>query len=125
MFPTFIIPYLSPLAIAVMSVTEDPHEVSLLLSIAAHESGDRVEVWRCDVKGDAGRALGAFQIHPRSSAERVSACGPLVVQAGQALVRVRESLELCAHLPEPERLAEFASGSCNKGRAASRRRWVP
>jgi len=116
---------LSPLWAAVASTTATPHEAALLISIAHHESGGRPEVWDCRIRGDAGRARGAWQIHPRSRDEYRVACGSLEEQAALALVRVRESLAACSHLPEPERLSMFASGDCVRGRAASRRRWVP
>lgn len=102
-----------------------PHEARILMSIAAHESGFRPDVVGCRVLGDGGRAFGAWQIHPRSSRERRDACA-IGTAARLALARVRESVERCSHLPAPERLAVFASGSCGNrgGRAASRARWV-
>ncbi len=114
------------LAAAIATWTDaTPHEARLLLSIAAHESGFRRDVVQCLVLGDGGRAFGAWQIHPRSPQERRAACA-LGPAARLALARVRESLAACAHLPAPERLAVFASGSCSNrgGRAASRKRWV-
>jgi hypothetical protein len=110
-------------AIAVTDATE--HEQRLLASIARWESAYLESVADCRHTGDAGKALGAWQIHPRNDAERKDAC-TLDAGARLALARVRESIQACSYLPEQERLAVFASGSCGNrgGRAASRRRWV-
>ena len=48
-----------------------------------------------------------------------SACNP-VYAAAEWLRRAHLSAEHCAALPLPERLAELASGSCNRGRALVR-----
>jgi hypothetical protein len=106
--------------LSVAGVTDDAHEQRLLLSIAWHESGWRWDVAQCDVKGDNGRALGMWQVHTTDT--RV--CSDFRYAAEVALRRVRMSLDKCSYLPRAERLSLYTSGSCSRGHAASRVRWV-
>lgn len=106
--------------LAIVSTDATAHEQRLLLSIAWHESGMRWDVGQCDVTGDRGRALGFWQTHTRDR----SVCEDFRYAARVALRRVRASLAACSHLPMAERLAVYTSGSCDRGREASRRRWV-
>jgi hypothetical protein len=120
------------MAQAIVSVTDDPHEQRLLASIAKWESSyePRLASPSCTCKRgecDGGRALGSWQIIARTSAERRRLCVSLEEDARVALERVRESVRYCRRLPETERLAIYARGSClsAKGRRLSRLRWVP
>ncbi len=110
---------------AIDYVTPEPLERKILLAIAAHESGFRRDVATCKVRGDGGSALGPWQVHPRDALERKATCANVVTAASYALDRVRESLAACVRLPEPERLAAYASGSCDNrgGRRVSREMW--
>lgn len=112
------------IATALFFTDATPHEARILQSIAAHESGFRRDVATCRVLGDGGRAYGVGQIHPRSAAEAKCACD-ITCAPALMLARVRESVAACAHLPAPERLSLYTSGSCGNrgGRAASRLRW--
>ncbi len=117
--------YRLDVAKAISSVTDDAHEQRLLASIAFHESGFRPEVGSCRVKGDAGRALGLWQVHARSAYERASICSSLRASAYWAHRRVRESIVRCNYLPARYELAAYVSGRCDRGHAAALRRWVP
>lgn len=104
---------------AIAAVTDDPRERAILLVTAAEESAWRRDVADCRVRGDNGRARGAWQIHPRSSAEARAAC-TLDGGAALALERVRESLRACG--PGPAGLAAYCSGRCDRGVRISARR---
>lgn len=108
------------LAAAIDAATDDAHLQDVLARIARHESGFRPEVADCRVRGDHGRSLGAFQVQPRTPAERKALCGPLEGQARIALARVEESLAWCGNLNG------FTSGRCDRGsRAAKLRSGAP
>lgn len=113
-------------ATAIANVTADAQLQDTLTKIVFHESSFRAKVADCRIKGDGGRSLGAFQLQPRSDSERAMACGDLSGQARLALSRVEESLRVCRHLPEAERLGIYTDGRCNstKARRQSRARWA-
>lgn len=115
--------YRYQVAAAIEQVTLDRHEQRLLMSIAAHESHYRPDVGTCERKGDHGRAVTLWQMQVWGKARR-RVCRSLVEGAREALYMVRVSLHECRELPERERLAFYASGRCDRGRIASRRRWV-
>ena len=73
---------------AIVNATPDEQLQDTLARIAWKESGFRPDVADCRLRGDGGRALGVFQVQPRSGAERVAACGELDGQARLALERV-------------------------------------
>lgn len=113
------------IAAAVLAVTDDAHEQALLMHIPALESGYRADVVDCRRRGPQGE-LTAWQILPRSAAERARLCVSLEEDARVAVERVRESLRACWWLPPAERLAVYTRGSCSssEGRRLSRQRWV-
>jgi hypothetical protein len=112
-------------AAAIVNATSNERLQDTLTRIIWKESSFRAEVADCRIKGDKGRAMGAFQIQPRSSAEREIACGDLDGQARLALERIEESLRVCRHMPEAERLGIYVDGKCDskKARRQSRERW--
>jgi hypothetical protein len=74
---------------------------------------------RACASGDGGKSLGPWQLQrlPPSVA-----CAP--ADAARVWLHVaRASIERCAELPLPERLAALASGSCARGRRLVRWRW--
>lgn len=116
--------YRLQLAHAIADVTKDPRRMLLLARIARFESAFSEDVGRCVVNGKAGDRS-AFQIVPRNDTERSRLCRSLRDDAAFALERVNESLSACRSLPERERLAVYARGSCasEKGKLLSRHRW--
>lgn len=110
---------------AVVDVTDDPQEQLLLVAIPRWESSYRRDVAECRRRGPQGEVT-AWQILPRSEAERARLCVSLAGDAQLALERIRESLGACASLPPHERLALYARGRCSsvEGRRLSRVRWI-
>lgn len=103
---------------AVASVTDDENEQKQLLSLARYETGyhERLAAPRCECRKnecDSGRAMGTWQIIPRSKLEKESLCQTLEGDARLALARVHETRRACRNLPESERLAIWYRGSCN------------
>lgn len=119
------IAYRLDLASAIVTVTDDIHEQDLLAKIPRFESSYRRDVGECRVKGAAGEVT-AWQILPRSDAERAKLCVSLVGDARVALARIRESLAACAQLPPDERLAVYTRGRCSsaEGKRLSKARWA-
>lgn len=113
----------SQLASAIAAETSDPDEQRVLVRIAWYESNYRPWVASCRVTGDHGKALGAFQIQPRTVADKRDACGTLNAQVRVALRYVRRSLEVCAGNSVETRLNLYTSGDCRRGSSASRLRW--
>lgn len=113
------------LASAIGAATPDPHEQRLLAVYAWEESGFRDDVVWCSVLGDDGRAFGFGQVHARNAWEIWALCHDLDKAAAIVLSRLRESAEMCGHLPAPLQGAAYCSGRCESqmGRAISRRRW--
>lgn len=111
-------------ASAIVSATDDQAEARTLMRLAWTESRFVPRVGRCARDVTAG---GFFQVVGREPDEWRRACGRVEGQAALALERVQESRALCAHLPEAERLAVYARGSCasRTGRALSRGRVQP
>lgn len=99
-----------------------PQEARTLMKIARIESGNwRVDVADCRVLGRIGER-GIYQVIARTAEERAALCRPDTA-APVALDRVRESVRACKHLPPPDRLRAYVSGSCSRGGLESRRRW--
>lgn len=106
---------------AVIEETRPPQPESLALTtlaIAIHESGLRAEV-------DDGRERGSgtdvclMQIRTnRKRADQLAADRRECLRVGMRIAR--GSLSACRHLPWNDRLAAYASGTCDAGRAASR-----
>lgn len=109
-------------AAAIEAVTRDEGERRALMVFAAEESHFARDVADCRRTGDNGHAVTSWQIHVYG-ATRALVCGSLVEAARHALWMLRASRAACAHRPEAERWAFYASGSCDRGRAISRRRW--
>lgn len=113
------------LATAIVETTSSTWERYQLAKIARYESNLRRDVADCHVTGPQGE-LGAWQILPRSRAERGALCLSYAGDAAIALERIRESVTACGRRPEPERLALYARGRCDsvEGQRLSRTRWV-
>ena len=118
------------IALAV-AVTADPgttpHEARILMRIPRWEANYRPEVSDCRITGDAGRSVGSWQAHDRAPEVRARICADLAYGALVARADVRRSYAMCAHLPEPERLAGYTRGKCDneEARRLSRTRWWP
>lgn len=97
----------------------DHRKIGLLLaSVASFESFFRADVARCAVMGDHDTSFGAFQL-----AGRRDLCADVEAQTVEALRLVEHSLHQCRALPIEERLAEYTSGWCHRGRPAARLRY--
>jgi hypothetical protein len=103
----------STVAQAIAVSAPDRETAALMAVFAAYESSNE----RCAV-GDHGKSLGAWQLQ---KVEPEVACDPMRA-APIWLARKADSEAKCANLPPDERLAMLASGSCDFGRAISRRR---
>lgn len=117
--------YRTELVTAVTAVTDDLQEQLLLVAIPRWESSYLPNVGDCRRLGPQGER-GAWQILPRTEAERTALCVSLEGDARVALARIRESVAACAALPPAERLAVYTRGRCSsaEGRRMSRVRWV-
>lgn len=116
--------YRMELVAACVEATEDRLERYLCAKIPRFESSYRVDIGRCEVKGAAGEVT-AWQILPRSAAERARLCRSMVEDARVAIERIRESRGACRHLPKAEQLALYTRGRCDSDEAKrlSRVRW--
>ena len=116
--------YRLELVTACFEATEDRTERYICTKVARFESFYREDVGRCRVKGEAGEVT-AWQIIPRSKAERERLCVSLLEDAKFHLERVRESRGACRHLPKQEQLALYARGNCtsDEGKKLSRHRF--
>ena len=90
-----------------------------VLATGSFESGGfRSDVQFCENTGggDSGRSWGLFQdqMDPKNDT-----CLSIRAATHLAIKHIRRSFQDCAELPQEERLAEYASGSCGKGRKAS------
>jgi len=87
---------------------------ALLVAIAAHESGLRRDVDEGETRGGGKDAcLLQLRNRPDAATDRRTC-----FRVGLRLVRA--SLAACRTMPERERLAAYASGSCERGRPESR-----
>lgn len=112
---------------ASVAATDDVQELATLLSIARWESGGwRKDIAYCFTRGDGSIAIGSWQIHPFNKQELLDTCsGDLTLQAQVALNHLRSSVSDCKRqgLTGSNLLNEYTSGSCFRGRSASRLRW--
>jgi hypothetical protein len=94
----------------------DPWGRAALASVyAAYESGLNA----CPRAGDGGHSHGAFQLWDAKNA--LAACNPrLAFTMWMTLVRASE--KACSANPPDERLAQLASGYCDRGRQKVRQR---
>lgn len=113
------------LATAIVDATDSWWERVQLAKIARYESNLRRDVADCVRRGPQGE-VSAWQILPRSGAERQALCVSYEADAAIALERIHESLRACSREPEADRLALYARGSCSsvEGKRLSRTRWV-
>lgn len=111
------------IARAIVAVTEDGQERRQLMRIARFEGSYDPRVTSCERRGDNGAAVTQWQLHVFGRTRR-RVCADPTEAARHALWMVRASLRECAHLPRRERLAFYASGSCERGHRASRVRYT-
>ena len=106
----------------IMLTDADHDERMILMRLAYTESRYSHAVATCK-PGTTQGGRGTYQVIPRTRHEWANVC-TLAGAASVALTHVRESQEVCAHLPRKERLAVYAAGSCSskRGRALSRDR---
>lgn len=97
------------IAADISTATRSPRTGALLVAIAVHESGLRLDVDTGATLGDAGRARGLWQL------QGIPADLTRAEQAAVALERVQRSHKACAANLERFRLAAYASGSCSRG----------
>ena len=108
---------------AIIAATPFLDDQALLVTIARWESGFEPRYTYC-LQGSSMGALGPFQVIPRSKSEEYLLCNNLKLSARLALQRIDESRGICAHLPHPERLAQYATGKCGElGKKMSKMRW--
>lgn len=89
---------------------------ALLVAVAWSESN-----FEPAAVGDGGLACTAWQVHAGRRCPALTA--DIHEAAREARERMRASLYRCRRRPLPERLAEYCSGSCDRGGAAASRRW--
>jgi hypothetical protein len=94
----------------------------LLLAIARHESGFRSDVIRCRLKGDGGKAHGAYQIHPEGFGSHTSAevCGSDRLQARLAAKILAKYLTMFPSLGVVGAVRGYASGNPRRDTKAAR-----
>jgi hypothetical protein len=96
-----------------------------VLATGSFESGGfRADVQWCEDTGggDSGRSWGLFQSKlgkVRTADGEEGVCFSMRQATHLAILQIRRSFQDCARLPQEERLAEYASGSCDAGRKAS------
>jgi len=114
------------IADAIASTPATPREAAWLAAIAFRESS-----YRLRAIGDRGTSFCFAQINlPNDRKTREGFTGPELIREPEkcalvALHLLRGSLATCKHLPEAERLAAYAGGSCESeyGRRVSRDRY--
>jgi hypothetical protein len=94
----------------------------LLLAIAEHESHFRPSIVRCQVKGDHGRAHGAYQLHPEAFGDHTAdeVCANDQLQARLALVVLQKYLKAFPDLGIEGAVRGYASGRPAKDTLAAR-----
>lgn len=98
----------------------------LLLAIAEHESRFSPAVVRCSVKGDEGKAHGAYQLHPETFGSHTSdeVCSSDDLQARLALEALRGWMRMKPGLGVRGAVRGFASGTAERETRASKEIWV-
>lgn len=102
------------IARAIAMVAPDREWAARMAVYAIHESGLSVEC----LAGDGKKSLGTWQLQ---GVPEAVACDPAKA-APVWLGRARQSIADCSALPASERMAELASGSCDRGRMIARLR---
>lgn len=92
------------------AATSNCHNAGLLVVVATHESGLRLDIDQGLTLGDGGRACGLWQLQGVRCTDLTRA-----EQARIAYGRIARSFRACAGSEERFRLAAYASGSCTKG----------
>jgi len=94
----------------------------LLLAIAQHESHFRQSIVRCQVKGDHGRAHGAYQLWPASFGDHTAGevCASDALQARLALVVIQKYLTMFPDLGVEGAVRGYASGRPRQDTTAAR-----
>ena len=104
----------------------DVQQQRTLARIAWLESAFRRAVARCEIKGDRGASLGAFQVKPIDRGDDKRACsGDLRDQARLAKSYVDRSAEACPGNVGADRLSMYTSGTCVRGLPQAKHRWEP
>lgn len=111
------------LAEAISEGTEDPDERRVLARLGFYEGGYRRAVARCEIKGDGGKSVGAFQVQPASPKDAKMACGTLSEQVDVAIRYLRRAADACPQNEGFMRLAVYVSGRCDRGQKAAKERW--
>lgn len=93
-------------------------EAAMLIGIAFHESGFRLDVDQGTTKG-GGVDSCLMQIRPRTAREAEELLDRRTCLR-RGLMLARRSLGACASSPVADRLAAYASGSCSRGQPQSR-----
>jgi hypothetical protein len=131
------------------TVLEDPKAVlfsgpsgkektaALVLAVAFHESGfaPDVDLGPCrrdknPKRCDGGRATCMLQVHVLPDGKTQEGWTPDELQADRTkcfragLRAMRASFKMCARSPLEDRLAAYASGSCDRGLKGSRELWA-
>jgi hypothetical protein len=113
----------SQIAHAIAEGTDDVGEQLTLAKIGWHEGSYSRRVASCAVLGDGGKSHGLFQIQPKTPLDKREACGTLDAQVRVALRFIRRSIETCAENVGSAKLNVYTSGRCDRGYAASAKRW--
>jgi hypothetical protein len=94
----------------------------LLLAIAEHESSFRESIVRCHVRGDNGRAHGAYQLHTEAFGDHSAGevCASDALQARLALTVLRQYMKMFPHLGIVGAVRGYASGRPRQDTAAAR-----
>lgn len=104
----------------IVKTTSDLREVETLIRIARWESGGfRADVASCKIKGDHGRAMGIFQVHPITLQEQNDLCSlDYAKQAAVALSHVNNSIDTCKRwgLKGSNLLTIYTHGKCHAAR---------
>lgn len=113
------------LAWSILSSGADEQEARQLMKLAQNESGFARDVATCKRRGKDGE-VGPWQELPSWGTVAV-VCASLEGAARVALLRVRQSIAACRHLPPEDRLAGYTRGRCDSpiGRYLSRVRYTP
>lgn len=93
----------------VAAATPDQRTQALLVATLVHESGARLDVDEGITRGDAGRAIGLWQL------QNIDPNLTRAQQARIALRRIKQSFAACKDLDERFRLAQYAGGTCLRG----------
>jgi hypothetical protein len=98
---------------------------ALLLAIADHESAFRGSIIRCQVKGDNGRAHGAYQLHSEAFGDHTAheVCNNDELQARLALAVLHRYLVMFPEHGVRGAIQGFASGHAARQTRASKEIW--